>query len=103
MNLTKSLIHDRDGTPVHADADDGRRYDCTEVKRTQEESLVRQKLESIGVLASGIAHDFNNLLGAILTQSESIEQSLPRNSPQIEELHPNPGSCLARDSGRNRA
>jgi len=44
--------------------------DVTEVKRAQEEALVRQKLESLGVLAGGIAHDFNNLLGGILASTE---------------------------------
>ena len=83
VNLTKSLIHDREGVPIHAIT---MVEDITEVKRTQEEALVRQKLESIGVLAAGIAHDFNNLLGGILAQTESIEQDLPEGSPQIEEF-----------------
>lgn len=44
--------------------------DITDLKRTQEETLNRQKLESLGVLAGGIAHDFNNLLGVILAEAE---------------------------------
>ena len=44
--------------------------DFTDLKRSQEEALARQKLESVGVLASGIAHDFNNLLGAVLAQAD---------------------------------
>src|SRR6516164_3645615 len=44
--------------------------DITEIKRTQDEALARQKLESVGTLASGIAHDFNNLLGGVLAQAE---------------------------------
>ena len=84
VNLTKSLIHDREGVPIHALT---MVEDITEAKRTQEEALARQKLESIGVLAGGIAHDFNNLLGGILAQTESIEQDVPEGSPQIEELH----------------
>ena len=44
--------------------------DLTDVKRTDEQALASQKLESIGVLANGIAHDFNNLLGGILVCSE---------------------------------
>jgi PAS domain S-box-containing protein len=83
VNLTKSLVHDREGVPIHALT---MVEDITEVKRAQEEALARQKLESIGVLAGGIAHDFNNLLGGILSQTESIEQDLPTGSPQIEEL-----------------
>src|SRR5205807_10467206 len=40
--------------------------DTTAQKQIEE----RQKLESVGTLASGIAHDFNNLLGAVLVQAE---------------------------------
>ena len=46
----------------------------TDFKRTQEQALARQKLESLGVLAGGIAHDFNNLLGSILAQAELAEK-----------------------------
>ncbi len=85
VNVTKSLIHDREGVPIHALT---LVEDITEIKRSQEEALARQKLESIGVLAGGIAHDFNNLLGGILAQAESIEQDLPEGSPQIKDLQP---------------
>jgi two-component system, cell cycle sensor histidine kinase and response regulator CckA len=44
--------------------------DITEVKRTLEAAIARQKLETVGQLASGIAHDFNNLLGSILASAE---------------------------------
>jgi two-component system, cell cycle sensor histidine kinase and response regulator CckA len=50
--------------------------DITELKRTQEEALARQKLESLGVLANGIAHDFNNLLGSIMAQAELVKADL---------------------------
>ena len=67
INLTGSLIRTQNGEPLYALA---MVEDITEVKRTQEESLARQKLESLGTLASGIAHDFNNLLGGVLAQAE---------------------------------
>ena len=44
--------------------------DITDLKRTHEEDLARQKLETVGTLAGGIAHDFNNLLGGVLANSE---------------------------------
>jgi len=40
--------------------------DLTDQRRTEEERLKIQKLESIGVLSGGIAHDFNNLLSVIM-------------------------------------
>ena len=60
--------------------------DITELKRTQEEALARQKLESLGVLAGGIAHDFNNLLGGILAEAELVEEDLPAGSSVGEEI-----------------
>ncbi|HXA51988.1 MAG TPA: PAS domain S-box protein, partial [Candidatus Acidoferrum sp.] len=51
--------------------------DITDLKRSQEQVLATQKLESLGVLAGGIAHDFNNLLGGIVTTSELVLEDLP--------------------------
>jgi PAS domain S-box-containing protein len=61
--------------------------DITELKRTQEDALARQKLESLGVLAGGIAHDFNNLLGGILAEAELVETDLAAGSAAREEIH----------------
>ena len=60
--------------------------DITDLKRTQEEALAKQKLESVGTLAGGIAHDFNNLLGGILAHSELALAELASGSPPEEEL-----------------
>jgi len=60
--------------------------DFTDLKRSQEEALARQKLESIGTLASGIAHDFNNLLGAVLAQADLALAELAAGSHPEEEL-----------------
>jgi PAS domain S-box-containing protein len=80
INLTASLVRDRNGNPIHGIA---MIEDITEARRTQEEMHNRQKLESLGVLARGIAHDFNNLLGGILAQAELLESEseLPRRFP----------------------
>ena len=40
--------------------------DVTELRKTEEEMLKIEKLESLSVLAGGIAHDFNNILTGIL-------------------------------------
>jgi two-component system, cell cycle sensor histidine kinase and response regulator CckA len=58
--------------------------DITDLKRSHEAALARQKLESIGVLASGIAHDFNNLLGGILADAELLQTELANNSAARE-------------------
>ena len=60
--------------------------DITEARRAQFEAFARQKLESLGTLASGIAHDFNNLLGAVLAQAELAAAGLAAGSSPHEEL-----------------
>jgi PAS domain S-box-containing protein len=61
------VLLDADGSPARMF---GTCQDVTDARRAQEEAFARQKLESLGTLASGIAHDFNNLLGAMLAQAE---------------------------------
>ncbi len=60
--------------------------DITDFRRAQRENLAKQKLESIGTLASGIAHDFNNLLGAVVAQAELALAELAAGSRPEEEL-----------------
>jgi PAS domain S-box-containing protein len=83
INLTASLLRDPEGQPPFGLA---MVEDITEFKRAQEESLARQKLESVGTLASGIAHDFNNLLGSVLVQAELALSELTAGSSPDEEL-----------------
>ena len=83
IRLTASILRDQEGEPVHGL---GMIEDITEFKRIQEEALARQKLESLGILASGVAHDFNNLLGGILAEAECVEANLSEGSSPIEEL-----------------
>jgi PAS domain S-box-containing protein len=83
INLTASIILSPDGEPIHGLA---MVEDITEIKRTQEEALLRQKLESVGTLAGGITHDFNNLLGAVQAQAELALAELDAGSSGKQEL-----------------
>jgi signal transduction histidine kinase/CheY-like chemotaxis protein len=59
----------------------------TGIKRVREEELARQKLESVGTLASGIAHDFNNLLGSVLASTELALAEVEDGQSPAENLH----------------
>ena len=83
INLTASVIRDSDGMPIYGLA---MVEDITAARHAQEEAMVRQKLESIGVLASGIAHDFNNLLGSVLAQAELAETAVAGGAAPTGEL-----------------
>lgn len=61
--------------------------DVTQTRRAQVESFTKQKLESIGILASGIAHDFNNLMGGVLAQSELVRMKVLAGLNPDEELN----------------
>jgi PAS domain S-box-containing protein len=83
INVTGSTIRDLNDKPLYGIA---MIEDITEIKRANEEALVRQKLESVGTLANGIAHDFNNLLGAVQAQAELASTELGPDSACQEEL-----------------
>jgi two-component system cell cycle sensor histidine kinase/response regulator CckA len=60
--------------------------DVTELKRSQEQALANQKLESLGALTSGIAHNFNNALSTILAHTELVADEVPSGSPAYESV-----------------
>jgi two-component system cell cycle sensor histidine kinase/response regulator CckA len=64
----------------------GTSIDITDLKRSHNEMLAAQKLESLGVMAAGIAHDFNNLLGGILAESDLALSELPPEWPARENV-----------------
>jgi two-component system, cell cycle sensor histidine kinase and response regulator CckA len=78
------VLLDEEGLPVRLF---GTCQDITDSRRAQEESVARQKLESVGTLASGIAHDFNNLLGGVLAQAELALVEYAAGSSPEEELN----------------
>ncbi|HKE24496.1 MAG TPA: PAS domain S-box protein [Bryobacteraceae bacterium] len=60
--------------------------DITSLRRTQHESMARQKLETVVSLVSGIAHDFNNLLGAVVAQADLAMAEVAEGSSPEEPL-----------------
>jgi signal transduction histidine kinase len=81
---TAEVLLDEDGLPERMF---GAVQDVTDARHAEQESLARQKLESLGTLASGIAHDFNNLLGAVLAQTELAMAELEPGSDANEALN----------------
>lgn len=49
--------------------------DITEQKKTEDQLLRAQRMESIGTLAGGIAHDLNNILAPILMATDMLQFS----------------------------
>jgi PAS domain S-box-containing protein len=82
-NVTAAVIRDVEGSPLYGL---GMVEDITVAKRGEDEASVRQKLESLGVLAGGIAHDFNNLLGSILAQAEVADALIVEGSSPSAEI-----------------
>jgi nitrogen-specific signal transduction histidine kinase len=50
--------------------------DVLEMKVKEEETLLKDKMENMGMLAGGIAHDFNNLLTGVLGYASLIKNFL---------------------------
>jgi PAS domain S-box-containing protein len=82
MSVSEVLMNE-EGSPSRVF---GALQDVTDVRRAQEQTIARQKLESLGTLANGIAHDFNNLLGGVLAQAELALSEVAAGMNPEEEL-----------------
>jgi PAS domain S-box-containing protein len=66
-----------------------RKYAEEALRKSEEQLLLSQKLESVGRLAGGIAHDFNNMLTAINGYSDLILRQIEESNPlrrNVEEI-----------------
>ena len=60
--------------------------DITERKRTEEQLLQAQKMETVGQLAGGVAHDFNNMLQVILSYVDMSMGEVPAGGQLAQNL-----------------
>jgi len=60
-------------------------HDVTERKRTEEQLVQAQKMETVGQLSGGIAHDFNNLLTVIIGNADELSDAL-KARPDLKQL-----------------
>jgi PAS domain S-box-containing protein len=82
ISCITEVLPDKNGSPVSIF---GACQDVTDARHAQQEALARQKLESVGMLATGIAHDFNNILGAVLFQADvALGELAGGNLPETE-------------------
>jgi two-component system NtrC family sensor kinase len=57
-----------------------------QLRAAEAESVQREKLAAVGLLASGIAHELNNPLTGVLTFSHLIRDKLPAGSEDAEDM-----------------
>jgi PAS domain S-box-containing protein len=81
MGLSVGEVKDDGGESAYV----GIVNDLTDRKRTEEQLVQAQKMETVGQLSGGIAHDFNNLLTVIIGNADTLVDTL-KARPDLREL-----------------
>jgi PAS domain S-box-containing protein len=88
LALSTRLVMDPDGTGVYYDGivEDvtARKQAEEELRRSEEQFRLAQKMEAVGRLAAGVAHDFNNMLAVIMGSAALLRKRLPHGHPACE-------------------
>ena len=81
MDLSVGEVKDEGGQSTFV----GIIHDLSERKRTEEQLVQAQKMETVGQLSGGLAHDFNNLLTVIVGNADTLSEAL-KARPDLREL-----------------
>jgi signal transduction histidine kinase/CheY-like chemotaxis protein len=81
--VSTALLRGRTGAPAGVLA---LMSDMTERNRLEEQLIEAHRYEAIAQLAGGVAHDFNNLLTIILGYSDLLQQTLPADASERNEI-----------------
>ena len=88
LSLTARLVQDPVGGGTFYDGvlEDvtGRRQAEEELRKSEEQFRLAQKMEAVGRLAAGVAHDFNNMLAVIMGSAALLRKRLPPQHPAHE-------------------
>lgn len=83
VNISRTLIHNKDGDPIGSTAII---KDITDEVEMDKHIYNTEKLASIGTLAAGVAHEINNPLAVILGFTDLLKQRFPEGSPELSDL-----------------
>jgi len=81
LGVSSSPLRDREGRAI------GTTFllnDMTEIKRLQEEMVVKGRLATLGEVSAGIAHEFRNSLGAITGFASLLRKKTQEGDPRRE-------------------